>query len=511
MMRNGKNNPQSRRGGSGLYFLLLLTILVLGLLLYLWMLPTSPVEDQPGQPSTPTVTQAGATPVPASVAFPGAEGFGASTPGGRYGQIVFVTNLNDTTDVRSPQYPGSLRWAVEHSLPIDTSNPYSQRRTIIFRVGGIIPLVDSLTLKQPYVTIAGQTAPGDGITLKGGEMVIATHDVIIRGIRIRVGDQGEPTCCLDGINISTSHAESDVYNIIIDHSSVSWAIDENLSTVVDEDKPFGVRDITIQWSIISEGLHDSIHLDEGATETDPHSMGAILGVGGENMTLHHNIFANNWARNPRISGVRNVEVINNVIHGWGNAAMETSKDLNVAHILNNYFQASEDSREYEIVLSDNTGPESQFFINGNITLDMRIGNELMDARVKMPDQYTLADQLLFTSSKVKTETARKAFTSVLNFAGVIFPVRDAVDMRVIKNIKNQEGQIIDSQDEVGAWPDYQGGEYPVDHDNDGIPSAWEVEHGLNPDFAGDANTPTSLSPDGYSWIEAYINSLIPSR
>ena len=200
----------------------LLTILVILLFFYIRF------DTQTAQPQTssakPTV----------AAAFPGAEGFGALTPGGRYGNIIFVSNLNDTLDVNSPEYDGSLRWAIEHTWPDDPSNPYGGRRIILFKVGGVIELVDNLILKHPFVTIAGQTAPGDGVTLAGSGMIIATHDVIVRGIRVRVGDRGEPTCCLDGINISTHHADSDVYNVVVDHSSVSWAIDENMSTWIDQ-------------------------------------------------------------------------------------------------------------------------------------------------------------------------------------------------------------------------------------------------------------------------------------
>lgn len=448
-------------------------------------------------------------PVPASIAFPGAEGFGASSPGGRYGHTIFVTNLNDTTNVNSSEYEGSLRWALENTWPEDPSNPYGQRRIIVFKVGGVISLVDSLILKHPFVTIAGQTAPGDGITLKGNGMIIATHDVVVRGIRIRVGDQGQPTCCLDGIKISTHDANSDVYNIVIDHSSVSWAIDENVSTWIDPKKPYTARDITIQWSIISEGLYNSIHLDEGATETDPHSMGAILGQDGTNMTVHHNIFAHNSGRNPRISGIINSEIINNVIYGWGYAAVEINGDKNITHVLNNYFKADSGSRHQEIRI-DPMPLEGKVYIAGNLTYDPRDSESLIESRVQSPEKFQIARDFLFVPSNVMMSSAEAAYTDVLDFAGVISPVRDMVDQRIVNEIKAGTGGIIDSQVQVGAWPNYQGGFYPEDMDNDGIPSDWETAHGLDPSFAGDANTPDMLAPDGYSWIEEYINSLIPS-
>ncbi|MBI5353863.1 MAG: hypothetical protein HZB50_14565 [Chloroflexi bacterium] len=471
-----------------------MAILVLVLVVYARLSQLQKISPPPKQTSLP--------------AFPGAEGFGTSTPGGRHGRIIFVTNLNDTTDVNSLDYVGSLRWALEHTWPMDSADPYSQRRMIIFKVGGVISLVDRLILTNPFVTIAGQTAPGEGITLKGSGMIIATHDVIVRGVRVRVGDQGQPTCCLDGINISTTHASSDVYNIVVDHSSVSWSIDENISTWIDPKRPFTAHDITIQWSIISEGLHNSIHLDEGATETDPHSMGAILGQDGTNMTVHHNLFAHNWARNPRISGIINSEIINNVIYGWGNAAVEINSDKNITHILNNYFKADLNSSHEEIVLSDHMHLESWVYIDNNLTYDFRDSERLIKSRIKVSETFKIARKYLFDSSNVTMNSPETVYEDVLNFAGVTYPVRDLIDQRIVDEVRTGTGNIIDSQDQVGAWPNYQTVYSTQDTDDDGIPNEWELAHGLDPNFSGDAGSFSFRAPSGYSWIEEYINSLI---
>jgi pectate lyase len=439
-------------------------------------------------------------------AFPGAEGFGTSTPGGRFGRIVFVTNLNDTTDVNSPSYPGSLRWAVEHVWAEDPADPYGQRRIIVFKAGGAIQLTDSLILKHPFITIAGQTAPGDGITLRGNELIVATHDVIIRGIRVRVGDEGEPTCCLDGINISTYHANGDVYNVVVDHSSVSWAIDENMSFWIDPSKPYSIHDVTLQWLVISEGLHNSIHMDEGAAVPDPHSMGLIIGAGVSNTSIHHNLFAHNWGRNPRLSGVSNTEISNNLIYDWGDKGLEINSAVNIARVTSNYYKPGNSSNGPGIYLGD-ANPESALLFDGNL-----IDQGGWAARFNSigGQRLTTAQKPKFEPSNVFITKARAAYNQVLLYAGAIVPVRDSIDARLVSDVKAGTGSIIDSQYQVGGWlENFTTYSSLQDQDEDGIPSDWEHAHGLNPNDPDDASDPSRLSPAGYSWIEEYINSLLP--
>jgi hypothetical protein len=443
-------------------------------------------------------------------AFPGAQGFGTETPGGRFGKIIFVTNLNDTTNIHSPEYTGSFRWALEHTWADDPDDPFDQRRIVIFRVGGTIELVASLVLKQPYVTIAGQTAPGDGLLLRGEEFTIATHDVIVRNVRVRVGDKGIPTCCRDGIGISTYFADSDAYNVVIDHSSVSWAIDENLSTWTEPTKPFTTHDVTIQWSIVGEGLEDSIHVDEDSDNgvTDPHSMGMYLGENGHNITIHHNLMAHNSGRNPLISGIVNSEIINNVVYDWGYAAFEFNSKKNITHLLGNYFKAGVDSMGPEVSIRDPIHLESQAYLDGNLGDNPRVSDVVFESRVNKPEDFLISEKLLFQPSGIGISPALIAYVDVLDYAGATSPARDAVDARIVDQVRNRSGRIIDSQNQVGGWPVYQSGQYPNDSDHDGIPDNWELEHGLDPNSSTDANSPSELAPSGYSWIEEYINSLL---
>jgi hypothetical protein len=393
----------------------------------------------------------------------------------------------------------------------------------------MIKLVDPVIIKNPFTTIAGQTAPGDGIAFRGEQLIIATHDVIIRGIRVRVGDEGSPTCCRDGINISTTLADSDVYNVVIDHCSVSWAIDENMSTWMDSDKPYRTHDITIQWSISSEALHDSIHLSQGASSPDPHGMGLLLGpIGTSNISMHHNLLAHNNGRNPRLDGVNQVEVVNNVIYNWGGFPTDIGSAPLKAHIIGNYYKGGVNSNSREILFSDKPNQSSQVFIDGNY-VDFP-GQRALDAtktRYPTNDQHAVilqqgsglilgwytnsppyfkANTPMFDSGLVPTAPLT-AYRIVLSSVGA-FP-RDAVDQRVILEVIKRAGSRINSQNEVGGWPDYSAGIAPRDRDNDGIPDSWEQTHGINPDDGSDASSFYDRSPSGYTWIEQYINSLLP--
>jgi len=461
--------------------------------------------------------------------FPGAEGFGTSTPGGRFGRIIFVTNLHDSIDRDSKDYVGSFRWAVEHTWPDSPNDPYDQGRIIVFKVGGMITLVRNLIVKNPFTTIAGQTAPGDGITLRGEQLTIATHDVIVRGLRVRVGDEGLPSCCRDGINISTTHADSDVYNVILDHCSVSWAIDENVGAWTASGKPYTTHDITIQWSIISEGLYDSIHMAEDASSLIPNSMGLILGPEGtSNISVHHNLLANNDGRNPRLDGVNQVEVVNNVIYNWGSIPTEISAAPIKAHIIGNYYKGGINSSARDIIFQGDQNPNSRVFIDGNyVDFQIQRDSDNTNARYPRNDQHAVilhqnsgvvaawytnsppyfkANAPIFDSGVVST-SSMAAYSAVLSSVGAL--PRDIVDQRVIRAVRNRTGSRINSQNEVGGWPDYNAGGAAVDSDNDGIPDSWELAHGINPNDARDASNFIHRAPSGYTWIEEYTNSLIP--
>ncbi|MCH6202140.1 hypothetical protein MMU07_21360, partial [Aquiflexum sp. LQ15W] len=435
------------------------------------------------------------------VAFPGAEGFGKYASGGRGGQVLKVTNLNDSG-------PGSFREAVRSRGP----------RIVVFEVSGNIRLESTITINEPNLTIAGQTAPGDGITITDHKVRINTNNVIIRYLRFRLGDR---VISDDGDAIEVRNSD----NIIVDHCSFSWGTDETASF-------YGNRNISVQWSIISEGLNNSIH-PKGA-----HGYGGLWG--GKNASFHHNLIANFTDRNPAFDhpnlfntqqerdnyrGV--VDFRNNVIYNWRDRAISGGSE-GLFNVINNYFKPGPSTREASIFLSptasNNLINYGKFFLTGNflqgssiISSDNWRGAKLENT--PLTDQY-LNDLKLTTilPSDVYDfqRTAQDSYQKVLDNSGANF-FRDAVDLRVIQNTvngtfsnKGSNGSnfgIIDSQKDVGGWPILKSLPAPTDTDQDGMPDAWETANNLNPNQSNDREY--NLSPY-YTDIEVYINSLIGS-
>jgi pectate lyase len=415
--------------------------------------------------------------------FPGAQGFGTLTPGGRGGRIIEVTNLNSDG-------PGSLRAACEAEGP----------RVVVFRTGGLINIVKTINIRNPFITIAGQTAPGDGICLGGGAgLNISTHDVIVRGLRVRVGDnpEGPVGDNRDGIGVANNREEP--YNIVLDHCSVSWAIDENIQLW------YPCHNITIQWCITSEALDSSLH------EKGPHSKGMIIGPGAKNISIHHNLFAHNVERNPLISVDTRSEVINNVVYNWksrglniGNCYPEHSEE---SDIINNYFIKGPSSRNNLCFHVSDCWKHAQVYVKGNIGPGREedkgdewslVRNDVKENQIKIPER-------LIKPSMVTIHPVKEAYELVLEKAGAITPQYDAIDKRIVEDVRNKTGAIIDSQKDVSGWPSYNNGTPPSDSDHDGMPDEWEKAHRLNPKDAKDAS---KTDKSGYTNIEVYINSLI---
>jgi len=428
-------------------------------------------------------------------AFPGAEGFGANTAGGRGGKVIEVTTLNDDG-------PGSLRVAIDADGP----------RIIVFRVGGMIELKTSLEITHPYITIAGQTAPGGGITLRNhpsnreSALVIRAHDVTIRYIRSRPGPSAELSSDSDAIEILGSGA----YNVMIDHCSFSWAVDEVTSTWYD------AHDVTFQWSIIAEGLYCSTH------EKGCHSMGMILGSdGSRNLTVHHNLFAQNHERNPYIKTSGIVDFVNNVIYDpWGTPSVVTdeySKDQ--VNYVNNYFKRGSDTEPDKFLVSVDliTGSGAEIFVQGNITPQRNKDNMAEALAVKPASRpWIVSDR--HDAPLVTTISAFEAFNQVLVDVGANIGLddqgnkywrQDAVDERIISNVRNGTGKIINDPSQVGGWPELAAGIPSKDSDHDGMPDAWEVQYGFDPSNPSDSVG--DVDGDGYTNIEEYLNGANPIK
>ncbi|UJP64905.1 LamG-like jellyroll fold domain-containing protein [Mongoliitalea daihaiensis] len=432
-------------------------------------------------------------------AFPGAEGFGRFASGGRGGQILKVTNLNDDG-------PGSFREAVRTRGP----------RIVVFEVSGNIQLQSTLIINEPNITIAGQTAPGDGITITNYKVRINTENVIVRFLRFRLGDNffvGDN----DALEVRNSE------HVIIDHCSLSWGTDETGSF-------YGNRNFTLQWSILSEGLNRSIHESGGA-----HGFGGLWG--GFNASFHHNLLAHFTQRNPafdhvglfsspqqleRWRGV--VDMRNNIIYNW-QFMPSSGGELATVNLVNNYYKPGPATNNLNWFLrptNPSGGAYGKFFISGNIlfgnnavSIDNWNGVTLQNSQLTNDFLHTLKlSSPLPADVYENNNSASVSYQRVLANAGANL-FRDPVDTRIVQETQNgtftfrgsngSRNGIIDSQKDVGGWPNLRSLPAPLDTDGDGIPDAWELANGLNPQVPNDKEY--NLSPY-YTDIEVYINSLV---
>ena len=384
--------------------------------------------------------------------FPSAEGFGAIATGGRGGKVLIVDSLTD--DPRNPA-PGTFRWACEGQ-----SGP----RIVVFRTGGIIELVRTVVVRNADLTIAAQTAPGDGLCLKGSGLSIEASNVIVRGLRSRPGDGpvGTSGQYRRGLQII-----GDVSNIIVDHCSSSWGVDDAMTVYADADGR-APRNLTIQWCFLTECLHKSIH------QQGPHS--AAITMGGGNIgpfSFHHNLLAHNNMRNPRIVWGATGELVNNVIYNWGDQAtilepfnpVKVRKDkrrpqeLQPArlNLVGNQWIAGPNSSVKRTEIHLNHATEgTTIYLKGNQgpnrpgpTADGQNENTVMNRA-----RGVASAQPATPLSNVTIESTPVATAAVLDRAGATAPARDTVDQRVAREAKSGTGKIIDSPAQVGGYPNY---------------------------------------------------------
>lgn len=434
----------------------------------------------------------------ATTAFPGAEGFGAQTIGGRGGRVIKVTTLEDSG-------AGSLRAAIESEGP----------RIVVFTVDGVIRLESTLHITNDFITIAGQTAPGEGITLRDHSLRISANEVVLRYLRVRPGDEVRQET--DAISVGQGR------NIIIDHCSASWSNDETLSvTQKVRDDLKHLTNVTVQWSIISESLNNAGH------EKGEHGYGSLIsGSRGAKFSFHHNLWAHHEARMPRLGNYAKADLDreglladfrNNVFYNWGPGATTDfynwQPGLDRGYSMDPFygrpdnpsrFAAGADLNTFASTYSNfvnnayvpgaNTGGPVALYLRNRAAKTYFAGNVMAGQLVA--DQWSLVvssrgedykTQDPFPYAAVSTQDAVEAQRLVLAHAGAS-RVRDAIDTRVVDSVRKQTGRIINSQADVGGWVPMREGKAPRDSDDDGIPDVWERKH-----KGGD--------------IEDYLNSLV---
>ena len=453
------------------------------------------------------------------LAFPTARGFGKFATGGRGQKVVEVTNLNDTGE-------GSLRWALTEAG--------RENANIVFRVSGIITLNSDIRAKLKNVTIAGQTAPGDGILYRGGKLNLGgSSNFIMRNVRGRIGLRDD-TGFIKGGSIGIENAE----NFIIDHCCFGWSGEENM-TVYDN------HFTTVQWTIVHEGLYDAGH------QKGNRSYGNQWG--GSPATFHHNLLVHNYNRSSRINGASNenqdrnvfVEYYNNVNYNWGKKNScyggeneAGSKSTHECNFIGNYYKPgpSTPSGSYFMQISNNrngktsTGPSLWYFhgnrMEGNAAADddnwKAVNNNTQYATSELRRDTLLFPSAFYPASNAfdyndymtPTESADDAYTHVLESAGTVN--RDVVEQRLVEEVATKTARykgstlnkagFIDSPADAEGWPAYRDATPYTDNDHDGMDDEWELSHGLDPNNAADGQQPCTA--EGYTALEVFLNSLM---
>lgn len=436
------------------------------------------------------------------IAFPSAEGFGKYTKGGRAGKVFVVSNLNDNG-------AGSFREAVEAKMP----------RMVVFAVSGTIHLNSPLSVK-PDVTIAGQTAPGDGICLADYPVGLGGNNIIMRYMRFRMGDKNQNKGKIDGAGGDDALGGTRKKNIIIDHCSISWSTDEVCSVYAGDST-------SLQWNLIAEPLNYSYHFEAGDKDFERHGFGGIWG--GQHLSAHHNLFAHCNSRTPRFDGIRNapaenVDYRNNVIYNWGGNNVYAGEG-GTYNVVNNYYKygpSTSSKARYQVVnpyKKEPSIPFGKFYVEGNF-IDGSTGVTAQNWTGVVMNEGTEKDKnaaklsAAFPAMTVATQKAADAYELVLQQAGASFH-RDTLDERIVKDVKNRAGRFVDVQggyphgtpyeQTINAWPALKTATALADTDKDGMPDEWEKRKGLNPNDAHDASL--IKLHQFYTNLEVYINSL----
>lgn len=487
-------------------------------------LPIIKAEAVKGRPYIPWAARPTDLPQAKIPAFPGAEGGGAYSFGGRGGKVITVSSLADSG-------PGTLREACETG----------GARIIVFNVAGIIRINTPIIVRAPYITIAGQTAPGDGICIAGESFWVNTHDVVIRHVRFRRGET-------DVTRRDDTFGGNPVGNIMIDHCSTSWGLDENISFYR---HMFDPQDGSKELKLPTVNVTIQNTISAQALDTYNHAFGSTLG--GENCTFMRNLWANNAGRNPSIGWNGVFNFANNVLYNWVHRSVDGGDYTALYNIINNYYKPGpltpKDSPiGYRMVKPESGRSKLGYRVYGRVYCNGNImeGNEAVtkdnwNGGVQVEDlgnagQYmdSMRWNQPFPMPAFPIMNAKDAYEFVLKNAGANIPKRDIVDERIIEQVRTgkvhyeksadtidfyqfkyrrlpkdsyKQGIITDIR-QVGGYPEYKGTPY-IDTDKDGMPDAWEKKYGLNPNDPSDAVK--DKNGDGYTNIEKYIHGIDPNK
>ena len=469
-----------------------------------------------------------ATTVPAhaqQLAFPGVEGAGRFTSGGR-GRAATPTTVFEVTSLADTNTPGTLRYALSQSAAAAPS------RTVVFRVCGTIHLTNRLSIPR-NTTLAGQTAPGGGICVADRQVQVSGDNVIVRFVRFRLGDAYPQQT---GIGMTNGNGDEDALdgidhkNIVIDHCTMSWSEDEAFTF-------YGAAtdSMTLQWNLISEPLNYSYHFETGDTDYERHGFGGIWG--GRRASFHHNLFAHCANRTPRWNGTRygaaigseNCDFRNNVIYNWGSNNVYGGEGGNY-NVVNNYYKygpSTSTSARFKTVnpYRQTTVPVLPFaqvymagnYVDGSPATTQRNWLGAVMQGATLADTTQSKASVPFNVAPLNTQTAAAAYASVLQGVGCVLPLRDPVDQRIIQEVQSRTGTIIDVQGghphgtpisvSQSAWPVLTCGPAPADTDHDGMTDVYELNNGLNPNNAADRQL---VAANGYTNLENYLNGLVPA-
>ncbi len=451
--------------------------------------------------------------------FPTAEGFGTTTIAGRGGAICKVINLNDSG-------PGSFRGCVEQAGP----------RIVIFKTGGTIMLQSTISILNPFISIFGQTAPGDGIMITvvpdviSAPVIVSTHDVLIQHLRFRPGTGTFPTCCRDGLSIHNSNS-GNVYNVVIDHNSISWGTDGILDVWYD------TNNITLSNNIIGQSMFND------SNDSGPAGRGLLFGsVGAHSISMHHNYVVHSYQRNPNVSvqgttETMPVDIVNNIIYNWALASTEiqprNAQDQHV-NIVNNLYKMGLESSNFRVEIFVGDTDHAHLYIDGNEALrnpskpvaltQADLVGSLWDSTGQHPfgdESDPIYQQItvdaLFSAPAITTSAANTLPGTLLPRIGANLPLRDDIDTQLVQDFYDGTGKmlrcvtandpgidpLVCAVSNNGGWPIYDSGTPFQDTDGDGMSDAWEISRGLNTSIDDSA---LDIDGDGYSNIEGYVFS-----